>query len=481
MSIAVQRMILVVATVVAVPSAVDAAGKPTADESDVRGWIADLGSRDFQRREAATRSLTLSGTAAVGPLAEAIAGGHPEVTWRGLRILKEIGFGGDAAASHAALAALKSLARSPDPSVARSAARAVAHWPQYVHERAVERLRQLGGTVRASGTTAHFAGGVVVFEGDGGGHVVELGEVIVARERAALELRRAEVRRVLEARLARDKAATRLQRIRLEKARREHKRSAAGGKGAHEKKSGEKAAVPERFPLIPVGPQRKSPRPDEKRPPAARPAEPKKKTDDVELAEEDEHYIEAEAVASVSSNLNAALQSTTHLRIDSTWKGGDEGLALAARLRNLHSIELHNARLTDKAVEHLARVPDLKSLKVHGGSISGEALKRLRRLKPQLAVYAYGQGFLGVEGGAAPGGRGFLVKRVYPGSCAEKAGLRAADVIVSLNGYRLTDLGSLQLCVFDRPKGHPVTLKVLRDGKELVLEGDLGTRADAGL
>ena len=73
--------------------------------------------------------------------------------------------------------------------------------------------------------------------------------------------------------------------------------------------------------------------------------------------------------------------------------------------------------------------------------------------------------------GASNGG--VLVSSVAPDSAAAKAGMKAGDVITSINGGRVSDSGDLM-----RELGHAageVTIVVLRDRKELTLKATLTT------
>ncbi len=63
--------------------------------------------------------------------------------------------------------------------------------------------------------------------------------------------------------------------------------------------------------------------------------------------------------------------------------------------------------------------------------------------------------------------RGAVVARVLPGSPAEKAGVRQNDVIVKFGDVLVEDREHLQRLVLDAPVDKPVTLRLLRDRKEL--------------
>ena len=75
----------------------------------------------------------------------------------------------------------------------------------------------------------------------------------------------------------------------------------------------------------------------------------------------------------------------------------------------------------------------------------------------------------------APDGEGILVREVNPGSPAEKAGVKAGDVITSLNGERIRTVGQLRekLSAKGDDKDKTVKLGVLRNKGEVSLTVEL--------
>ncbi|MBP7868286.1 MAG: PDZ domain-containing protein [Acidobacteria bacterium] len=69
--------------------------------------------------------------------------------------------------------------------------------------------------------------------------------------------------------------------------------------------------------------------------------------------------------------------------------------------------------------------------------------------------------------GATDGG--LLVKSVQPGSSAEKAGLKAGDVIVSVDGVKTADAGDIRDALA-KAEGKEAAVKVVRNGKTLDLK-----------
>jgi len=69
----------------------------------------------------------------------------------------------------------------------------------------------------------------------------------------------------------------------------------------------------------------------------------------------------------------------------------------------------------------------------------------------------------------APRGKGAVVARVLPGSPAEKAGLAPSDVILGFGDVAVEGREHLQRLVQDATVDRPVSLKVLRRGKEVTV------------
>ncbi|MFP9228623.1 serine endoprotease DegP [Pectobacterium cacticida] len=66
--------------------------------------------------------------------------------------------------------------------------------------------------------------------------------------------------------------------------------------------------------------------------------------------------------------------------------------------------------------------------------------------------------------------RGAFVSQVKPKSAADKAGIKAGDVIVTLNGKAISSFSALRAQVGSLPVGSKVALGLLRDGKPLTVE-----------
>jgi S1-C subfamily serine protease len=65
---------------------------------------------------------------------------------------------------------------------------------------------------------------------------------------------------------------------------------------------------------------------------------------------------------------------------------------------------------------------------------------------------------------------------ITPSSAAEKAGLKENDIILEADGQKIDKDHSLAKIIQDHNVGDKVTLKVLRDGKEMEMRVVLGER-----
>ncbi len=91
---------------------------------------------------------------------------------------------------------------------------------------------------------------------------------------------------------------------------------------------------------------------------------------------------------------------------------------------------------------------------VHSSAHSGLMVENL---SPQLSEFF-----------GAKDGRGILVRSVEKGSCAEKAGFLAGDVIIRVNGDPVSDAGDFSQAIRNR-KNSTVNINIVREKKERTL------------
>jgi serine protease Do len=76
--------------------------------------------------------------------------------------------------------------------------------------------------------------------------------------------------------------------------------------------------------------------------------------------------------------------------------------------------------------------------------------------------------------------KGALISDVTSDSPAEKAGLKADDVVVGVDGRAIEDNGDLSRYIASKPPGTTVSLRVLRGGAEQTIAVTLGTFPEDG-
>src|SRR5258707_7874324 len=119
----------------------------------------------------------------------------------------------------------------------------------------------------------------------------------------------------------------------------------------------------------------------------------------------------------------------------------------------------------------IPEIPDIPSMEWNGNMLFGDG--------PRLGIDAEDlSGQLGAFFGA-PDGEGILVREVNSGSPAEKAGVKAGDVITSLNGERIRSVGELREKLSGKrdEKDRTVKLGVLRNKSSLTLTVELPEQA----
>ena len=115
----------------------------------------------------------------------------------------------------------------------------------------------------------------------------------------------------------------------------------------------------------------------------------------------------------------------------------------------------------------MPEIPEIPSMEWNSSMLLGG--------QPRLGIDAEDlSGQLGAFFGA-PDGEGILVRDVNSGSPAEKASVKAGDVITSLNGERIRNVGDLRekLSAKREEKDRTVKLGVLRNKSEISLTVEL--------
>jgi len=125
--------------------------------------------------------------------------------------------------------------------------------------------------------------------------------------------------------------------------------------------------------------------------------------------------------------------------------------------------QVFNFRMPE--IPEVAPLPGIPSVEWDNGN--------LMMNRPRLGIEAEDiSGQLGSYFGA-PDGEGILVREVNPGSAAEKAGVKAGDVITSLNGERIHGLSELRSKMSAASEGKTAKLGILRNKTALTLDVEI--------
>ena len=158
------------------------------------------------------------------------------------------------------------------------------------------------------------------------------------------------------------------------------------------------------------------------------------------------------------------------------WRDG-RSQSLSATLGKAE--EQHNTWMNAAPGGFAFRMPDVEIPEMPSMDF-GEGMALLPGGRPRLGIDAEDiGGQLGSFFGA-PDSEGILVRSVNSGSAAEKAGLKAGDVITSFNGDRVRSLGDLRQKLASQNDAKTAKIGVLRNKGEISLTIELPERAPKG-
>ena len=103
----------------------------------------------------------------------------------------------------------------------------------------------------------------------------------------------------------------------------------------------------------------------------------------------------------------------------------------------------------------------------------------VRKVADQIIASGHAQlAFLGITGTNLPDGDGALVQSVQSGGPAAKAGIRAGDIVVSIDGTRIDTMDALIAQIIQKSVGDSVAVGILRDGKRQTMSAKLAARPE---
>lgn len=196
--------------------------------------------------------------------------------------------------------------------------------------------------------------------------------------------------------------------------------------------------------------------------PAARLAEATLDFHSIGLAEAAREKLE-ELGAAIADNIEFE-PGGLEVELGSAWRGGGDDLRQLTHLRGLVAVRVRGVPLDDRAVAVLGRLKTLRRLDLYGTGLSDEAAKRLAQKFPESGVVDIRKGG---KLGVSPQRMGPPCEvRPVAGAAAERAGVRAGDVVVALGGEPVTDFDSLTARVSGHGPGERLVLDVLRESPD---------------
>jgi hypothetical protein len=189
------------------------------------------------------------------------------------------------------------------------------------------------------------------------------------------------------------------------------------------------------------------------------------------------------------------LRSIDQLVIDRV-EFDDQSLSFVARMPDLPSLTIRNARITARGIASLQQLTNLRTLNILYCPIDDQSLESLEALKGLSRLRLYGTNltaagrdrlvqalrqvdvdvrrgaFLGI--GCDPHQLGCIISTVRPDTAAEKAGLQVGDSIEEYDGKRVGSFEELTAAIAQNSPGDTVSVQIVRGGQTMIKKLELG-------
>lgn len=451
----------------------------TCTVQDVQRWVSQLDSDSYAVREQATARLIEAGPDAIETLAPAVLSESAEVAWRSSIALQRIAVLGDEECVNRVAAAL-SKTKVERPAVTKIVQDIQAHQHKYRHNRAITKIRSLGGQLTGrwqdSMQAEPFAPAIV--------EEAPVDIEVAAPAPADPVLLEAIVRIFVpaEAPVAEPRAADAGPEIRplsdiVPVA------PVVEAKPVEAPPAG-KIVAAEAAPLAPSAPLDIARIPTFEVPKLEEaPVEKVAALEAIPLIIDDE---EPGIVAIDGGFLGPAVfladvdaapteEDYAELVIDGRFKGTDADLTALRDIPELYSLSITDAKLTDKALDHVAALSHLTTLNLKGTPFTPAALRSLRTKRPSLSVICRSSAMLGINAGLEGA---CILTSVLRDSGAADAGLKDGDEVVEVDGQAIRDFSDLTISVYPHKPGDTLSVKYRRNGELSSVDVSLKTRVE---
>lgn len=158
------------------------------------------------------------------------------------------------------------------------------------------------------------------------------------------------------------------------------------------------------------------------------------------------------------------------ITLESTWKGGLDGLKLLKHVPNLERLAIHGVPMTDRDLVDLNSLSQLTYVELCGTKVTVAATQKFAQAHPSTQVERR-NAKLGVMGDLNGTCR---ITVVQPGSAAERAGLMIGDVVTKFQDRAVNDFQGLRAEIGAYDAGDKVKVEITRGNDTLQKEVTLG-------
>ena len=138
----------------------------------------------------------------------------------------------------------------------------------------------------------------------------------------------------------------------------------------------------------------------------------------------------------------------------------DKGIESIAELTSLISLDIKYTPVTDASLTHIEKLAQLRFVKLYGTKVSKEAADKLQNALAATEIDHRNGAFLGVGCPQPP--EPCIITSIQSNSAAQKVGLRTGDWIVSFSGEPVVDFNDLKKLIGKWRPNDKTTLQVMR-------------------
>jgi hypothetical protein len=504
-----------------VPAGWSQAQEKKLTQAVIRNWVIDLGAADFHAREEALASLIEAGKPAIAVLSEAVMSPDPEIAWRAATALEAIGLTGNEATLEEIKIRMEKSKGTPHRDLAQVLGTLTARWSEMQRVKAQNALVKLGATF-PSGNGGYPTGMTVAAPGFMGSYasapVVISSETIILDSfiptpavidspsttpfdpltvpsplKSIIDV----LEKAADADKSEDDAGEKYDskgEAAQESDGSEDKKPKDSDEVQKEDKSTDKKELEKPT-------EDEEPKVDKAAEGASKEEVSGKVSDSAEstTAELDVTEVPTLKISDLSFSTFGGSGTITYgsaipippggggpyggismpgvvVRLDGNWKGRDSGLIHLAGLANVNTLDIQDAPITDKAIEHIKKMPALSSILIRGTKMTPEALLKLAKEKPGVTIRGQSRGVLGINSGDPAGP--CHVTALSPGAPAAAAGIQQGDVITKIDDKKVETFGHLTIYMMHKEPGDEVKITLKRGEETLEKSLKLGNREE---